>query len=86
MKDIGDVVNRIWQRLRSFPRMFCNLKDSDRMERSQVINMFFFHTMSNAPTDISFPTFHIDGLVQHCTNSIANAVELLQSCAKSSIC
>ena len=28
---------------------------------------------------------HIDGLVQDCSNSIANALELLQSCAKPSI-
>ena len=29
---------------------------------------------------------HIDGLAQDCSNSIANALELLQSCAKPSIC
>ena len=29
---------------------------------------------------------HIDGLMQDCSNSIANALELLQSCAKPSIC
>ena len=29
---------------------------------------------------------HIDGSVQTCSNSIANALELLQSCAKPSIC
>ena len=28
---------------------------------------------------------HFDGLVQDCSNSIANALELLQSCAKPSI-
>ena len=28
----------------------------------------------------------IDGLVQDCSNSIANALELLQSCAKLSTC
>ena len=28
---------------------------------------------------------HIDGLVQDCSNSIANALELLQSCSKPSI-
>ena len=28
---------------------------------------------------------NIDGLVQYCSNSIANALELLQSCAKLSI-
>ena len=28
---------------------------------------------------------YIDGLVQDCSNSIANALELLQSCAKPSI-
>ena len=30
--------------------------------------------------------FYIDGLVQDCSNSIANALELLQSCTKPSIC
>ena len=30
--------------------------------------------------------FHLDGLVQDCSNSIANALELLQSCTKPSIC
>ena len=30
-------------------------------------------------------THHIDGLVQDCSNSIANALELLQSCTKPSI-
>ena len=29
---------------------------------------------------------YIDGLVQDCGNSIANALELLQSCTKPSIC
>ena len=30
--------------------------------------------------------YYIDGLVQDCSNSIANALELLQSCIKSSAC
>ena len=29
--------------------------------------------------------FYIDGLVQHCSNSIANALELLQFCTKPSM-
>ena len=29
---------------------------------------------------------HIDGLVQDCSNSIADALELLQSCTKPSLC
>ena len=29
--------------------------------------------------------YHVDGLVQDCSNSIANALELLQSCTKSSV-
>ena len=29
---------------------------------------------------------HIEGLAQHCSNSIANALELLQFCTKPSIC
>ena len=31
-------------------------------------------------------TWYIDGSVQDCSNSVANALELLQSCAKPSIC
>ena len=31
------------------------------------------------------PQFYIDGLVQDCSNSIANTMELLQSCTKPSI-
>ena len=30
--------------------------------------------------------YNIDGLVQECSNSIANALELRQSCTKPSIC
>ena len=30
-------------------------------------------------------TYHLDGLMQDCSNSIANALELLQSCTKPSI-
>ena len=29
---------------------------------------------------------YVDGLVQDCSNSIANALELLQSCTKPSMC
>ena len=32
----------------------------------------------------TYSVVHIDGLVQDCTNSIANALELLQSCTKPS--
>ena len=32
-----------------------------------------------------FELYHLDGLVQNCSNSIANALELLQSCTKPSI-
>ena len=36
--------------------------------------------------DKMFPTiYHIDGLAQDCSNSIANALGLLQSCPKQSI-
>ena len=33
-----------------------------------------------------YPHVNIDGLVQDCSNSIANALELLQSCTKPLIC
>ena len=35
---------------------------------------------------IEFTDTYSDGLAQDCSNSIANALELLQSCAKPSIC
>ena len=35
---------------------------------------------------INFTIYCIDGLVQDCSNSIANAMELLQSCIKQLIC
>ena len=34
---------------------------------------------------LTFSHHHMDGLAQDCSNSIANALELLQSCAKPSI-
>ena len=37
-------------------------------------------------TPLTSPAQHIDGSVQDCSNSIANALELLQSCGKPSIC
>ena len=37
------------------------------------------------PTEQMLTNHHIDGLVQHCSNSIANALELLQSCTKPSM-
>ena len=36
--------------------------------------------------DIMELLVYFDGLVQDCSNSIANALELLQSCTKPSIC
>ena len=34
---------------------------------------------------VAMVTEHVDGLVQDCSNSIANALELLQSCTKPSM-
>ena len=39
----------------------------------------------SANWDVIFPVYYLDGLAQNCSNSIANALELLQSCANSSI-
>ena len=41
-------------------------------------------SMSQEVTDGTFD-FHIDGLVQDCSISIANTLEILQSCTKPSI-
>ena len=49
------------------------------------VNIFPDHTCGPSGlglwTDI-FEVTNIDGLVQDCSNSIANALELLQSCTK----
>ena len=37
-------------------------------------------------TNVSWEVVHVEGLVQDCNISLANALELLQSCAKPSIC
>ena len=44
----------------------------------------FVFTVLNESIRFIFPD-HYDGLVQNCSNSIANALELLQSCTKPSI-
>ena len=46
--------------------------------------LFDYHYLF-IPTLIIEPRVHIDGLTQDCSNSIANAMELLQSCTKPSI-
>ena len=48
-----------------------------------ISHLFGFATFINDLHMVSGDT-HIDGLVQDCSNSIANALELLQSCAKHS--
>ena len=40
----------------------------------------------NAEPQMNDIMHHLDGLLQDCSNSIANALELLQSCTKSCIC
>ena len=47
--------------------------------------MINFPTYNRHPMDCPWTQDHIDGLVQDCSNSIANAMELLQSCTKPSI-
>ena len=49
-------------------------------DRKSIDNVFFFY-VKFSPGKI-----YINGLVQDCSNSSANALELLQSCAKPSIC
>ena len=44
------------------------------------------HLFSYNTSVVMTGTYHVDGLVQDCSNSIANALELLQSCTKPSMC
>ena len=59
--------------------------------RSQLIQKSLCWWIRQAGTYSAIPTteknvWYIDGLVQDHSNSIANALELLQSCTKQSIC
>ena len=49
----------------------------------QMLLRYGTHTSGRVPCS---HYYNIDGLVQDCSNSIANALELLQSCTKPSIC
>ena len=48
----------------------------------ETVTACVYHHVVTKPMCITY----IDGLVQDCSNSIADALELLQSCTKSSIC
>ena len=60
---------------------------------SSTVNQYnklenYFSKISFQPPSgqwVKFPSYCINGLVQDCSNSIANAMELLQSCTKPSI-
>ena len=45
-----------------------------------------FDGFDDDSSDDNFTQRHIDGLVQDCSNSIANVLELLQSCTKTWRC
>ena len=49
-----------------------------------VSNKAWLHQTITRTNDGQVLIWHIDGLVQDCSISIANALELLQSCAKPS--
>ena len=51
----------------------CNCPSSSEVSLKDMSKINWYLTTTN---------HHIDGLVQDCSNSIANALELLQSCTK----
>ena len=51
---------------------------------NKVMLYLFLCDISECPMQF-IKYYDIDGLVQDCSNSIANALELLQSCSKPSI-
>ena len=52
----------------------------------QICEKHVFNTVSADGLALLGARINIDGLAQHCSNCIANALELLQSCTKPSIC
>ena len=50
-----------------------------------MINSWWISGVSDEDKNIFVSNADIDGLVQNCSNSIADALELLQSCTKPSI-
>ena len=46
------------------------------------VSKFWGGQVKNWPGQVEFYIEHIDGLMQDCSNSTANALELLQSCTK----
>ena len=63
-----------------------------RSPMSIKTNLLFMHTLGNNMFDKHIPDMHMlrevhfDGLVQDCSISIANALQILHSCTELSIC
>ena len=58
----------------------CNINDDD-INKKRETTSYIMQSSTTKPRD---PKQQIDGLVQDCSNSIALAMELLQSCTKPS--
>ena len=68
----------------NFPRAQCMTNDTtDDGEKFTAYNEYYLFGVNSLSS--TFLLGHIDGLVQDCSNSIADALELQQSCIKPSI-
>ena len=54
-------------------------------QESKPLSTIVYCVVSAITVDYGICSHHVDGSTQDCSNSIANTLELLQSCAKPSI-
>ena len=65
----------------------CKVIDIERCLSQNVLTvLFYFVFVMSYFQLLMIRVVYFDSLVQDCSNSIANALELLQSCTKPSIC
>ena len=82
---LSEVQNLIWVQHSSFS---CSINGLvwDSMALTPSIRLIHGYAILNYIGLYNRIPLYIDGLAQDCSNSIANALELLQSCVKPSIC
>ena len=84
---LGKNLSEISIKLQTFPLKKLHLKKSAQWQPSYH-SLSMLSVLTNHVTNeyVREQDHHNDGLVQDCSNSTANALELLQSCTEPSIC
>ena len=66
-------------------RVFSGMNMLPKVIYARFTIFLFIHYMLSCFEEACIYILHFDALVQDCSNSIANALELLQSCTKPSL-